>query len=290
MLQFIANGLCLGAIIAIVGMGFGLIYTTTRVFHLAHASIYVLSGYSLWFAMVWLQLPLGVAILLALTVAAGAGMLIDWAVYQPLARRSASSAIILISSIGVQIVVANAVALAFGNQTRFLRSGIDKGLSIGPVSLGYVQLSQLLAGIAMTAALWLFLSYSRAGQICRAVSDDETLARVLGVRVIRVRLMAFAIGSVFAGVGSILVALDVGLDPHVGFSAVLAAAVACIIGGLRNFLAPAVGGLLLGTIQSLVVWQTSAKWRDAITFALLILFVTLRKQGLFGIRTRAEEA
>jgi branched-chain amino acid transport system permease protein len=290
MLQFIANGLCLGAIIAIVGMGFGLIYTTTRVFHLAHASIYVLSGYALWFAMASRKLPLGISILLALTIAAGVGMLIDWAVYQPLARRSASSAIILISSIGVQIIVANAIALVFGNQPQFLRSGVDKTLTIGPVGLSYVQIAQLLAGIALTSAFWLFLRYSRAGQICRAVSDDETLAQVLGVRVARVRLMTFAIGSVFAGVGSILVALDVGMDPHVGFPAVLAAAVACIIGGLRNFLAPAVGGLLLGTIQSLVVWQTSAKWRDAITFALLILFVIFRKQGLFGINRRAEEA
>jgi branched-chain amino acid transport system permease protein len=104
-----------------------------------------------------------------------------------------------------------------------------------------------------------------------------------------VRLLVFALGSIFAAVGSILVSLDIGLDPHVGFPVVLAAAVACIVGGMRNFLAPAIGGLLLGITQSLVVWQTSAQWEDAVTFSMLILFLMFRQQGLFGVRQRAEE-
>lgn len=290
MLQFLANGLCQGAVIAIVGLGFGLIYTTTRVFHIAHASIYVLAGYAVWAAMASWRLPLAVAIPLALTVAAVAGMLIDWIVYQPLARRSASTAVILISSVGVQIIFENALALTFGNQTRILRGGVEHTLSFGPVILTYVQLAQLIISALLTLTLWMFLKHTPAGQVCRAVSDDETLALVLGVNVTRVRLLVFALGSILGGIGAILVSLDVGIDPHVGFSAVLAAAVACIIGGLRNFLAPAAGGYLLGILQSLVVWQTSAKWRDAVTFGLLIIFLLFRRQGLFGVTQRAEES
>lgn len=290
MLQFLANGLCQGAVIATVGLGFGLIYTTTRVFHIAHAGIYVLAGYAVWVAMASWRLPLAVAIPLALTVAALAGMLIDWVVYQPLARRSASTAVILISSVGVQIVFENALALTFGNQTQILRIGVEPTLSFGPVILTYVQLAQLIIGALLTLTLWMFLKHTSAGQVCRAVSDDETLALVLGVNVTRVRLLVFALGSMLGGIGAILVSLDVGIDPHVGFSAVLAAAVACIIGGLRNFLAPAAGGYLLGILQSLVVWQTSAKWRDAVTFGLLIIFLLFRRQGLFGVTQRAEES
>jgi branched-chain amino acid transport system permease protein len=148
----------------------------------------------------------------------------------------------------------------------------------------------LAVAILLTCAFWLFLKHTRAGHICRAVSDDETLAQVLGVRVNRVRLLVFGIGSVMAGVGSVLIAIDVGMDLHVGFPAVLAAAVACIIGGLRNFLAPAAGGFLLGVVQSMIVWQTSAKWEEAVTFALLIAFLLFRRQGLFGVTRRAEEA
>lgn len=290
MLQFIANGLCLGAIIAVVALGFGLIYSTTRVFHIAHAGIYVLSGYVLWASVGLWELPLVPGILLSLAVAAVAGVLVDWAVYQPLARRAASAAVVMISSLGVQIVFENTLALAFGSQRQILQSGIERTMSLGPVVLTYVQVTQLVVGTLLTGALWVFLKHTRAGQVCRAVSDDETLALVLGVRVTRVRLLVFAIGSILAGVGSTLTALDVGLDPHVGFPAVLAAAVACIIGGLRNFLAPAAGGFILGVLQSLVAWQTSIRWKEAVTFLLLMLFLLLYRQGLFGVTKRVEEA
>lgn len=290
MLQFLANGFCKGAVIALVALGFGLIYTTTRVFHIAHAAIYVLGAYALYAAMVLLKLPLPVAVGFALLVAIIAGMLVDWSVYQPLAKRSASAAVVLISSLGVQIVIENLIALGFGNQSQILRAGVERTFSFGPVILTQVQIAQAIVGIVLTGAFWLFLKHSRAGQLCRAISDDETLASVLGVRVRRIRLLAFGLGSAFAAIGSMLVALDVGTDPHVGFSAVLAAAVACIIGGLRNFLAPAAGGLLLGLTQSLVVWRTSAKWEEAVTFGILILFLLFRRQGLFGGGGRVEEA
>ncbi len=290
MLQFIANGICKGAVYALVGLGFGLIFTTTRVFHIAHAAIYVLAAYALLLAISFMGLSLITAIPLAILLAAIAGMFMDWSVYQPLAKRSASAAVVMISSIGIQIVVENCIALGFGNQSQILRPGIEKTLAFGSVILTRVQIAQALTGIVLTLALWLLLKHTRIGQTCRAVSDDSILASVLGIRVNRIRLFVFAIGSSFAAVGSILVALDVGMDPHVGFSMVLAAAVGCIIGGLRNFLAPALGGLLLGVTQSLVVWRTSAKWEEAVTFGLLIIFLLLRPQGLFGFVKRAEES
>jgi len=290
MLQFLANGFCKGAVIALVALGFGLIYTTTRVFHIAHAAIYVLGAYALYVALILLKLPLLPSIGLSLLVAIVAGMLVDWSVYQPLAKSSASAAVVLISSLGVQIVFENLIALAFGNQSQILRPGVERTFSFGSVILTQIQIAQAVTGLVLTAAFWLFLKHTRTGQLCRAVSDDETLASVLGVRVRRIRLLAFGLGSAFAAIGSMLIALDVGMDPHVGFSAVLAAAVACIIGGLRNFLAPAVGGVLLGLTQSLVVWQTSAKWETAVTFGILILFLLFRRQGLFGTNARAEEA
>jgi branched-chain amino acid transport system permease protein len=290
MLQFIANGLCFGSIIAVVALGFGLIYNTTRVFHIAHAGIYLLSGYVVWVSFTLCKLPLAPSILLSLAVAAIAGVLIDWAVYQPLDRLSASTAVLMISSLGVLIVFENAVALVFGSQRQILQYGIDRTITFGSVVLTHVQIAQLIVSSLLTGALWLFLKHTQAGQICRAVSDDETLALVLGTRVTSVRLLVFALGSIFAAVGSVLTALDVGLDPHVGFPVILTAAVACIIGGLRNFLAPAAGGFILGALQSLVAWQTSLKWKEAVTFVLLILFLLLYRQGLFGVIKRVEEA
>jgi branched-chain amino acid transport system permease protein len=285
MLQFLANGLCKGAIIAVVALGFGLIYTTTRVFHIAHAGVYVLAAYALWAATALWQLPLLAAIPLAL-----AGMLAEWAVYQPLAQRSAPAAVVMISSVGLQTVLENLVALGFGNQTQILRAGVEQTVQLGSVILTVVQILQLLTGLAVAGGFWLFLRQSHAGQICRAIADDTTLALVLGFSVPKLRLLVFVLGSVLAGIGAVLAALDVGVDPHAGFAVVLASAVACIIGGLGHFLAPVVGGFLLGIAQSMVAWQTSAQWEEAATFGLLMMFLLFRRQGLFGVRRRAEEA
>jgi len=290
MLQFIANGLCRGAVYALVATGFGLIYTTSGVFHIAHGAVYTLAAYALFSFLVLLKLPLAVSASLALITAGAGGMLIELCVYRPLDRKQASSTVLMISSLGVYIAIVNSIAMFLGNETRILRPGVEFTIAFGNVILTQVQLAQLLVALAVIGSYWFFLSRSSLGRLCRAVADDSILASVLGVKVEGTRLVASAIGSLLAAVGAILVALDVGVDPHVGFPVVLVAVVACIIGGLGRFITPALGGLLLGLIQSLVVWQTSAKWESAVTFAILIVFLLFRPKGLLQIRRRMEEA
>lgn len=289
MMQFIANGLCKGAVYALVATGFGLIYTTSGVFHIAHGAVYTLAAYTLFCSFILLKLPLVASAGLALFTAAAAGALMELAVYRPLDRKQASSTVLMISSLGVYIVLVNLIAMLLGNGTRILQSGVQSTLTFGNVILTQVQLAQLLVATAVTWAYWLFLSRSSLGRLCRAVADDSKLASVLGVKVEGTRLVAFVVGSCLAAVGAILVALDVGVDPQVGFPAVLVAAVACIIGGLRRFIAPAFAGLLLGLIQSLVVWKTSAKWESAVTFVILIVFLLFRPRGLLQLQQRTEE-
>lgn len=289
-MQFIANGLCKGAVYALVATGFGLIYTTSGAFHIAHGAVYTLAAYAFFCFVALLKLPLAVSAGLALVTAAAAGALIELGVYRPLYRKQASSTVLMISSLGVYIVIVNLIAMFLGNETRILRPGVESTLTFGKVILTRVQLAQLLVAFAVIGMYWFFLSRNSLGRVCRAVADDSTLASVLGVKVEGARLVAFAVGSCLAAVGAVLVALDVGVDPHVGFPAVLVAAVACIIGGLRRFIAPALGGLLLGLIQSLVVWKTSARWETAITFAILIVFLLFRPRGLLQIGRRIEEA
>jgi branched-chain amino acid transport system permease protein len=289
MLHFLAYGVCKGSVIALVALGFGLIYATTRVFHIAHAAAYVAGAYALYAGILWFRLPIAAAALLGLAASIAVGLLLDWSVYRPLARRSSSAAAILISSIGAQIIAENLISMTFGTQSQVIRSGFETTVSFGSVILTRAQIAEVALGGGLTAGLWLFLRGSRAGRVCRAVADDETLARVLGVKVGRVRVLAFSVGSAFAGVGAMIVALDVGMDPYIGFPAVLGAAVACMIGGFGSLLAPALGGLALGVVQSLVVWQSSAKWEQAVTFGVLIIFVLFRRQGLWGGLRRAEE-
>jgi branched-chain amino acid transport system permease protein len=288
--QHIANGLCLGAMYALLGLGFGFVYTTTRVFHLAQGGIYILTGYSIWLLLVYCEMSLIFSVFLSLAIAALVGVLIEWLIYQPLARRSATAPVVIISSLGVLIVIVNILILCFGNQPLFLRNGIGNVFNLGSVSLSDIQIAELICGSGLIIAFWAFLKYTRSGQICKAISDDRILAEVIGIKVSKVRLQVFAIGSIFVGIASILVSFDTSLDAHLAFPSVLIAAVVCVIGGMRIFLAPAVGGVIIGVLQNLIIWQTSSKWQEAITFGLLILFLLFRRQGLFGTKLRAEES
>lgn len=288
--QFIANGLCRGSVYALVALGFGLIYTTTGVFHIAHGFIYTLGAYGLFASLMWLPGALPVAVMLALAAAAVAAVVVETLVYRPLDRKKASPAILMISSFGVYIIGINLIAMIFGNEAKILRAGVEDTFQIGNVILTRIQIAQLVTGMLVFVAYWLFLRSSALGRICRAVADDSTLASVLGVRVEGTRMLVFALGSVLATTGAILASLDVGMDPYVGLPATLVAAVACIVGGMRRFFAPALGALLLGIIQSLVVWKTSAHWEAAVTFGILILFLVFRPQGLLGQTERVEEA
>lgn len=287
--QFIANGLCRGAIYAVVALGFGLIYTTSGVFHLAHGAVYAIAAYALYCFLIILHLPLPLAISAALMTAVACGLAVEFLVYRPLANRQASGAVMLISSLGVYIVLVNLLAMLLGNESHILRVGTERTLEIGGAILTQVQIAQLFGVLIAAVAYWLFLRRSPLGRVCRAVADDPVLASVMGVRVGATRLLVFGIASALAAVGAVLTALDVGIEPHIGFPAVLVASVACIIGGLHRFMAPALGGVLLGLIQSLVIWKTSAKWESAVTFGLLICFLLFRPQGLLGMRVRLEE-
>jgi branched-chain amino acid transport system permease protein len=135
-----------------------------------------------------------------------------------------------------------------------------------------------------------FLRLTKWGRLIQALADNPQLVSVIGMDVRKIRLLIFALGSVLAGFAACLVALDVGMDPRLGMNILLIAAVAVIIGGVKVFEGALVGAFLVGILQSLVIWQVSAKWEHAVTFVLLIVFLLTRPEGILGERRRLEEA
>lgn len=123
----------------------------------------------------------------------------------------------------------------------------------------------------------------------RAMSDNPILTALLGRNVNVLRNLAFALSGALAAVASLSQAWDTGFDPQVGLKTVLLATVAMIIGGDKFYLAPLIGGILLGVLRAEVSWYGSARWEEAATFTLLALFLFLRPQGLFSKRARIED-
>jgi branched-chain amino acid transport system permease protein len=287
--QLFANGLAMGSLYALSALGFGLIYNTTRVFHIAYGAVYTVSAYLLFALWTQYKIPLGIALIIASILTILLGILIDIHVYQPLLRQSSSFLIVMISSLAVYIITVNIIVLIFGNEIKVLRSGVATTFSLGQVILSDIQILQIVAFAFVFFTLVLSLKWTNFGKIIRAMRDNPDLLSLMGIDLQKVRWLIFGLGSLLAGLAAMLQALDVGIDPNIGMSAVLIAAVAVIIGGVGILEAPAFGGLLLGVLQSVVIWQASGRWQEAVTFALLILFLLFKPEGIFGQRRRLEE-
>lgn len=289
-LQFLANGIVVGSVYSLVALGFGLIYSSTHIFHIAHGAVYTLAAYVFYSSARTFGLNMGLSIVLALGSAGVLGLCMEHFVYYPLFKRKASPGIFLISSLGIYIFVVNLIAMLYGNETKILSPGVEKTFKFGSVILTRIQILELLAFLTIFPIFLFVMRRTKLGKIIRALASNLELATVLGIDVKKIRLYIFAIGSILAGIASCLVALDVGMDPNVGMNVLLISAVAVIMGGVGVFEGPVLGAFALGLVQNMLIWKISARWEAMVTFLLLICFLLFRPHGILGKRRRLEEA
>lgn len=230
-----------------------------------------------------LGLSIWVAVPCAILVSSIAGGVINTTVYRPLQRMQASPLTFLIASLGLLIVIQNCLSLAFGDDTKSIRTGgVSEGFPFFGARVTPIQVATILSVMVTFAAVGCLLSFSGFGKKMRAVANDPELASVFGVDSERVVLLTFALGSALAGLAAVLAAYDTDLTPVMGFKALLGAVVAVIVGGRGSFLGILLGGFLVGLAQHLVVWIWPSQWQDASVFIILIAFLLLRPQGFLG--------
>jgi branched-chain amino acid transport system permease protein len=289
LLQLLADGVVRGSFYSIVALSYALIYNGTRTFHIAHGAVFTCGAYAAYAGMVLLHWPWPFALLFALIVSSLLGLGLEVIVYAPLTRRRASLLIALLSSLGAYVVLVNFIAIAFGNDVKLVRPGLDSLVTLGPIRLTTIQLATVGTAAVVLPSILLVIRLTRWGKTIRALRDNTTLVSALGINVASVRRSLFAIGSALAGLAAVLTGLDVGVAPQMGMSPLLAAAVAVVVGGVGTFSGPIFGGMVLGLIQGAAIWQVSAEWTDAIAFAILISFQLLRPGGLMNRPRRLEE-
>lgn len=194
------------------------------------------------------------------------------------------------ASLGAYVVITNLIALGFGNEMRTIERGLAQRVVIGTVGLTSIQIWEfVLCGAAMTG-LGVAMSRWREFKVVWAMGDEPGLILVLGLPLHRYRALVFTLSGALGGLAGCLIGYDVGIDPHMGMSYLLIAAVAVLAGGIDSFKGWILGGFAVAILQSLAVWKFSAKWIDLATFAVLIAVLLLRPQGMLGIKTRLEEA
>ena len=286
LLQFITNGIITGLLYSLLAIGFALVYNTTHIFHIAAAGIYVFAAYMFWLFGVKLGLNLLVAAVLALALTMGISWLSEKVIYRPLRNKQTSLNVAMIASIGLMTVIVNLIAMFFGNETKVVENAILPTVSLGKLIVTTPQLFQLFISIAVIAIFLTFLDKTKSGLKLRALSADETLFETLGYDKQNTFSFVFLASGLFIGLASCLTVYDVGMDPNMGMTVLINALVAMIIGGAGRFGACLVGGLLLGVLQSLTVYFFASNWQNAITFALLLIFLFVRPQGIAGYKQR----
>lgn len=289
LLQLLLNGLVTAGVYALLAVGFGMVYRSLRFFHIAYGAIYTVGAYILYLTYHNLKIPLVIALILSVSFSTLLGVIMDIIIYFPLEKREATPGVLFIASLGIYIALVNIVALTFGNEVKVIFGGIQPSLNLGPLILTRLQVIQLLVGWGMVTLFWFVIRKSIAIKAMWAMGEAPFLLKVLGFSWKRLRIYAFGISSSIAAIASILVASDIGVDPHVGMHALLTGAVAVLVGGMERYWAWVGGAFLLAMLQALVIWKISARWQDALTFAILILALLFRPQGIFSPAKRREE-
>jgi len=286
LLQFITNGLITGILYSLLAIGFALVYNTTRIFHIAAAGIYVFAAYMFWFFVAKAGLPITLASIIAIILTMLLSLLSELCVYRPLKNKKASLNVAMIASIGLMTVIVNTIAMFFGNETKVIENAILQPLTIGNIIITTPQKYQALVGIVVLVVFLIVLQRTNWGLRLRALSADETLFETLGYDTKKTRLMVFLASGAFIAIASCLTVYDVGLDPNMGMSILINAMVAMILGGVGKFSTCIAGGLTLGVLQSLTVYQFASNWQNAVTFLVLLILLFLRPQGIAGYKQR----
>jgi branched-chain amino acid transport system permease protein len=284
--QFLVNGIITGILYSLLAIGFALVYNTTKVFHIVAAAIYVFAAFMFYLFAVPLGLPILVAALIAILLTMGLSLLTDVSVYGPLKKRKASNNVAMIASIGMMTVIINLLAMFFGNETKVIDYTIHRSFNLGTIIITTPQMWQLVVGGVVIVFFLVFIGLTPWGIRFRALNADSVLYETMGYDTSRTCTFVFLMSGAFIAIGSCLTVYDIGLDPHMGMNVLINAMVAMIIGGMGRFSTCVIGGITLGVLQALTVYQFSSNWQNAVTFVLLLILLFLRPQGIAGYKQR----
>jgi branched-chain amino acid transport system permease protein len=282
------TGLAQGAMIALVALGYTMVYGVLKLINFAHSEVFMMGGYAGFFLMSWLggpEHPVAAAVfgtLGAMAAAAALGIVVERVAYRPLRDRSVSrgpagkggNARItpLVTALGVSVLLQNLAQLFFGARYRSY-----------PQLFSHTRLLIAVVALVVMAGLQLLVHRTWTGKAMRALSANAEAARLMGIRTGRVIAFSFALGSALAALGAVLYCLDQSqVYPTMGVVIGTRAFVAAVLGGIGSIPGAVLGGGLIGVIGELVKLSNYSGGQDVLIFLVLILVLLLRPAGLLG--------
>lgn len=280
-LQLLFTGLGIGAIYALVALGFVLLIRAANVVNFAQGQFSMVGAYFLVLALNLFNIPYPLAILISVALMAVFGVIFAGATYWPLRHRGGLP--VIISTIGASIFLENIVLALYGPSPEVLPGLFDSpGIQVGPVFMDSQYLSILVSAALLVGLQYLIFEKTLLGKKLQATSQDKEMASLLGIPVAFMILITFAYSSALGGLAGILVAPILFVSVGMGGLIALKAFAANIIGGYGSIPGAILGGLMLGVAETLGASYISVPYKDAFAFAMLLIFLAVRPQGLFG--------
>ena len=287
--QQLINGLSLGAIYALIALGYTMVYGVLRLINFAHGDVYMLGAFAGYYLANAFQLDANPSIFGAIAVTMGAmaicaviGVLIERLAYRPVRHHSRLTS--LITAIGVSLLLEYGGQVVFGATPRFFPQMIrSQTFAIGNVQITNLSLLIIVVSVLLMIGLEIIVHRTKIGKAMRATSYNLAVAKLMGINTDFVIAFTFALGSALAAAGGVMVALSIPrIDPLMGLLTGLKAFVAAVLGGIGNIPGAMIGGMIIGLMETWISATQYSTYRDAVAFAVLIIILLLRPAGILG--------
>lgn len=290
--QLTIAGIVLGSFYALLGVSFGLVYQTSKIFHLANAIPFAAGGYgTVWSAEV-LRLPLLPALLFGLFMAVLFGLLILFLGYFPIMRRNGALLSLFLVSLGITVAFPNLLQIVFGTENIPLRTFNEDGnlvsafdnkvFSAGFLTITLIDVLKIVVSWLLIVAVVLFVKNTRSGRSITALRTNPNMATAVGIDKNKVYILVFALGSFLAGVAGLFVTAEFVASPVMALQWTIVGFIAVFFGGIGSLVGTAFGGLVLGLLGSLSALFMPVNYSPIVVFTSLFIILLIRPQGLFG--------
>ena len=280
--QYVVGGLATGSLYALVALGIVLLYRTSRVLNFAHGDLATFGTFLAFAMLTAARWSFGAAVGLSLLTTAIVGAAFFFLIIRPAKESSLLGKIVI--TLGLALVLQGATVVLWGTDTKIFPFPLSetKVYRLWGIVISQLSVGSFAVGLALMAGLYGLVQHTRLGLAMRAVSQDTVAAQVLGIPVKRIFALTWGLASALGAASGILLAPVTLLDPYMMLDPFLKGFAAAVLGGIDSMPGAAVGGLLLGVIESLFAGYISVRFKTTLGFLIIIAVLIVRPEGLFG--------